>query len=172
MKLKLIFFSLLTVFVLNSCSNDDDTIPASNAEISGEWQLEEYSYTGTTTNTSGGVTLVTDFDAVASDIDYVITFQENPNVVTGQGSMTLILTTTVEGQEFQNEIPFDDSIGSSSWSYREGVITFEGEGQSVEAIVTELTDSTLEFEIETEQLINQGSLQSVAQLNVFYKLTR
>lgn len=164
---------LVLIGIFQSCSSDDNNDPVNNeSQIVGTWELVDYYYTGSTTTNAGGISVVTDFVAEAYDIDYDITFSSNPNMVSGSGTMTVKLTSTVQGMETVYDIPNSDLIGTSEWSLEGNVLSMGRDGLSGDALITEITDSTLKFEISTVQDVTQDGVTSTATIDAFYSLVR
>lgn len=100
---------LLAAFTfLASCSKDDDTPPAPPVEeptgIAGEWQLEEYDYSGSSTVSHQDFTYTSGYEAVAKNINVKLIIETEPNTWQTEGNYTLELTTTADGETQVREI--------------------------------------------------------------------
>lgn len=89
----LLVAALITCF---SCSNDNNDPEVSSEMILGEWNLEEMSYSGTSTATMNGQTSSLVYAAEAIDMDAQVIFNDQSNYST-KGSYTIRMTTTMEG---------------------------------------------------------------------------
>lgn len=101
MKRRLLFKTTLFglfLSVLLSCEKNEIAISEDeNQEIIGEWLMETYNYTGTSTTSVLGEDYKATFFGTAIDSDLVINFKKNKDVLT-TGKFKIKLTTTSFGQ--------------------------------------------------------------------------
>lgn len=111
---------LLAFIVLTSCSKDDDT-PDPGVEqlqgIAGEWQLEEYYYTRTSTVSTEDSTFSSSYDAVATDLDVKFKIDTESNIWSINGNYVLRLNIIEEGETVTREIVVKDLADTGSFNY-------------------------------------------------------
>ncbi|WP_116772446.1 hypothetical protein [Maribacter litoralis] len=157
--MKKIFFStLLSVFALafTSCSNDEDAVTnASEAEIVGTWNLTALETKDGRSDTNfDGTSIPTTFTAVGKDFDTVVTFSENPNIVTSEGSYTTVVTTTVMGETSTDEETGEDFFESDEWRLDGSTLYFGSGEEEVGFTITELTDSKMSLRYEIDETVD------------------
>lgn len=113
MKTTKYFFLLLTITILASCSKEDAP-STEHSLIVGEWNLEEYTYSGTTTATQGGSTMTTSYIGELYDIDMRLILNSD-NTYRTEGSYMVKLTSTVEGQSFVENRAFNDIVTTGTY---------------------------------------------------------
>ncbi|MCM4158902.1 hypothetical protein FHG64_01400 [Antarcticibacterium flavum] len=123
MKLLKALMLLLAVTVLFACSKDDDTPPDPPIEeatgIEGEWQLEEYDYSGSSTVSHEDFTYTSSYAAVAKNLNVKLTIKTDPNTWSTEGNYTLELTTTRDGETSTREIVVNDLANAGSFVLNE-----------------------------------------------------
>lgn len=164
-KLSVLF--LLFLITLTSCS--DESVSTEITEgIVGAWEMLDYDYKGTTTTTAQGQTISADFIGEAQDIDYTITFEEDPNVTIVDGSFTIKLTTTLDGQTFTETLNINDlqTINSGTWELIDGYLVVQAEG-GMEATykIEELTDTSLVLSINQDIDLSQSGVTIISRIN-------
>ncbi|WAC02634.1 hypothetical protein N7U66_02810 [Lacinutrix neustonica] len=110
---------LIALFlVLSACTSDDDTTdaPIASESILGTWIGQDVDYTGASTTTGQGQSINSTFVGEAYDVDYTLTFTEDPNQVVSNGSYSIELTTTTLGQTQTNTVENLEFLGNGSWS--------------------------------------------------------
>jgi len=141
--LKLMSLCLLVIFV-SSCSSDDDSGNNAEASLVGTWIANTVNYEGTTETEIQGQAIVAQFTGEGYNIDFSLTFTENPNNLTSEGSYDIELTTTVLGQtttENVEDITWD-VVGE--WQRSGSTITVTlPDGESADATIVEITETTL-----------------------------
>lgn len=96
-----------------SCSKDDNETDV-NSSVLGEWQLEEISYSGTTSVNADGFTSIVSYSAEAIDIDAQVIFNDATNYTT-KGSYVIRMTTTFDGDTEVENYPFTNINGSGTY---------------------------------------------------------
>src|SRR5690606_28115437 len=99
--MKKYYFLLLTVLALssNSCSKDDTPDKDESAALSGEWELVEFRYEGTTTVKRGDMFDESSYIGTAKDIDVQMLINKLPNNTwESGGSYSFELVSTVNGE--------------------------------------------------------------------------
>ena len=104
MKKLILLFICSLLLTLISCSDDD---PASIEEpnlLIGAWQAQDLEITGTLSTEIAGIPVTTDFMGDVYEMTSTLTFTENPNNVISQGTYSAELRTTIQGQEFVENV--------------------------------------------------------------------
>jgi len=159
MKFAKLFFLSLAV-VLFSCGKDDDPKPAADGLI-GAWSVTALDYEGSTTTTVMGTSITADFTGVAKNMDMTVTFKQNPNTVTSEGSYTIALTTTTLGQSVTEDYTFNDFISDGTWSLSDKTLTVTNSGAAQEATIISQTSTTLVLGIDTVQTQDLAGVGSI-----------
>lgn len=123
-----------------SCSNDDNDTDANPSMVLGEWQLEEMSYSGTSSVNGDGFTSFVSYSAEAIDINAQVIFNNATNYTT-KGSYVIRMTTTYDGDTEVENYPFTNINGSG---------TYRIEGNKI------FTEPTLPPASEQEYLMGSG----------------
>ncbi len=172
--MKIFKLTLITLFIatIASCSSDDDNSNAITADITGVWQGESFDYSGATTTEVLGESITADFVAETENIDYTLTFSENPNEVVADGSYDVVLTTTVAGQTTTQTVPGTDFLNSGSWELTNNTITFMVDGETSEATIQTLTDNLLVLVVAETQDISQQGITASTTIDAVLTFTR
>lgn len=122
MKITKLLMLLLAFTFVASCSKDDDT-PTPPVEqptgIAGEWQLEEYKYSGSSTVSHEEFTYTSSYTGIAKNIDVRLIIDTEPNTWRTEGGYTLELSTTAEGEIEVREIVVNNLANSGSFLLEE-----------------------------------------------------
>lgn len=167
-------FSLLFIvltFILTSCSTDDSSSIISG-DIVGTWIGSSIDYSGDTTTTVDGVTIVADFVGEAYDMDYTVTFSENPNEVVSEGSYSLKLTYTALGQTSVENLENIEFLEGGTWEQNNAILILTAEGESANYVIEELTENKLVISVSVdEDLSEQGIsvMTSIEAKMTFYR---
>ena len=105
------FFLFLILTVFYSCSKDDDSNEPSAEQlpgIEGEWLLEEYYYTRTSTLSETKSSLPHSYYAEAMDLDVTLNIDIEPNIWKMKGNFTLRINSTEEGDSQKEEMIVED----------------------------------------------------------------
>ncbi len=170
---KLGFLLALTLLVFTSCSKDDDS-PEVSGDLAGTWDVVDYNYSGKTVTSGGGTTLTADFVAEAFDIDYSITFSENPNEMAASGSMSIKLTSTVLGQTSTQNITGVgvDGVTSGTWEKVGNEIITLSNGQEARMTIEKLTDTELVLTISHEEDLSESGFTIISNIDARITLER
>ncbi|UKM64101.1 lipocalin family protein [Flavobacteriaceae bacterium GSB9] len=164
-KLPLLF--TLLIAIMTSCSSDDSTSEIT-ADIVGTWEMTDYDYTGTTKTTFEGQTYSADYVGEAFNIDYRMTFNENPNTIETEGSFSLELTTTAFGETSTQVVNTDDveTINAGTWEIQNGNLVTQADG-GIEATykIEELTETSLVLSLNQEVDISQSGVTAKTTIN-------
>ena len=164
----------LTLLFL-SCSEDDPIgVNTLENQLVGTWKLTEITQEGTTTTDLQGVPITSDFTSEGKNINAQVTFTQNPNNFTSSGNYTSVVTITFLGQGTTQEIPvqIDDFLNQGTWSINGSELTITQNSEAQTAIITEITDTTLKFEIEVNQEVVAQGITSTTETTAKMSLTK
>ena len=144
------FFILFLVTILISCSSNETTNNfVLENDLLGEWNINSmHTDQGTATIYANGVALYGTFSANGSSINMTTSFNENPNTVSSQGSLTANANVSFLGENYNDEIDLSTAAGfipSGTWSLADNVLTFSSQNQNM------LTD-IISFDADTLKL--------------------
>lgn len=171
---KLNLLCIAFALVLTACSSDDDggTPANTSGDLLGTWIGVDVDYTGNSTTSAQGQTLESTFVGEAYDVDYMLTFTENPNEVVADGSYSIELTTTTLGQSQVDNIENLEFINDGTWSRVGDQLTIvNGEATSVGTIV-ELTDTMLRLAISQTDTQTQPDFEFTSTVNAVMTYTK
>lgn len=131
---------LAVIGICLSCSNDDNDTDVNSSMVLGEWQLEEISYSGTSSVNGDGFTSLVSYSAEAIDINAQVIFNNATNYTT-KGNYVIRMTTTVDGATEVENYPYININGSG---------TYRIEGNKI------FTEPTLPRASEQEYLMGSG----------------
>lgn len=154
--MKKIYFLLFTLLLLLnlSCSKDEAPDNEEKLSLTGEWQLEEFNYQGTTTVRNGDMVDESSYTGTAKDIDIYMVFNEQPDKTwESGGEYTVELVATVNGEVQTSEETYSDILSSGSYSVEESILKLgynqtEGALAITEAVISKLTETELVLEFE------------------------
>tara|TARA_B100001109_G_scaffold224531_1_gene197499 strand:- start:5243 stop:5863 length:621 start_codon:yes stop_codon:yes gene_type:complete len=89
----------------------------------GNWKMVSLDYTGTSSNTVGGTTLVSNFSGLGKNFTYLITFNNNPKTYTTRGGYVVELTTAIDTTSFTQDVQISDVVSSGTWSLNGNFMT-------------------------------------------------
>ena len=173
MKILKLTLVLVAFIAFTSCSEDDngggnDT----SGDIVGTWIGTGVDYTGTSETTTMGQTVSADFVGEAFDINYTLTFSENPNNVVADGSYSIELTTTINGQSSTETVEDLEFLNDGTWERSGNTLTITAEGEPGDATIVELTDTTLVLEIVESEGISAPDFEFTTQVTAVMTFTR
>lgn len=145
--------------VLTACSSDDDNVSPgdTSGNLLGTWIGQDVDYTGNSVTSVQGQDITATFVGEAYDVDYSITFTENPNEVVADGSYSIELTTTVLGQSQTENVENIEFFSDGAWSRSGDELTIVSSEDTTVATIIELTDTTLILAVsETEDSVTEG----------------
>ncbi len=173
--MKIIKLFLFTTFLALtiSCSKDDDNpTTANNGNIVGVWKGTTVDYTGSTTTSGQGQTISADYVGEAYDVDYTLTFTENPKKVISDGSYSIELTTTINGQSTTQNVEGLEFLSSGDWNINGDTLSITVDNETDDATIMELTDTTLVLKAVETQTMNQGGFTVTSTTQVILSFTK
>jgi len=170
---KLILFTAFISLTI-SCSKDDDNPaqPTNNGEIVGVWRGTAVDYTGNTTTSGQGQTITADYVGEAYDIDYTLTFAENPQEVTSDGSYSIELTTTIYGQSTTQNVEGLEFLSSGDWTMNGNTLSITVDNETDDAEIIELTDNRLVLKAVETQTSSQGGFTVTSTTEVILSFSK
>lgn len=168
---KLSFLFIALVLVFTSCSTDDSPSIISG-DIVGTWIGNTIDYSGDTVTTVDGQTLVADFVGEAYDMDYTITFSEDPNNVVSEGSYSLKLTYTVLGQTSVENVENIEFLEGGNWEQSNNILTLIAQEESIDYKIEELTDDKLVLSLSVEEDLSEQGVSIISTIDAkmtFYR---
>ena len=170
----LLAFVTVCTLVSSSCSKDEDGVSgASEASIIGTWNLTALEATDGKSNTNfDGTSIPATFSAVGKDFDTVVTFSEEPQIVTSEGSYTTVLTTTVMGEPQTQEEEGEDFFESDEWRLDGSTLFFGSGEEEIGFTITELTDSKMSLRYKLNETVEAFGATSTVSATYNMTLTK
>ena len=160
---KINFLFVALAMLVASCSSDDDNStpePEVTDSILGTWNMVDFEYGGTTRTEVLGEAITTEFTAEAFNIDYMLTFEEDPNVVTASGGYDVRVTTTFSGQTSTEEISNLNAINTGDWEIVDGnILRSTTDGETTDVKIETLTATQLVLLVEDKQTIEESGFK-------------
>ncbi|GGD21793.1 hypothetical protein [Hyunsoonleella pacifica] len=185
--LKQLTLLFLVVLATLSCEKSDDEMDTSG-DLLGDWELISYTSNGSTTATVQDNTLTSSFTSKALNIDYIITFSENPNrAITENGSFDVELISSVNGVNSTETTTISDINSEAGWSRNGNIITFtedfasfntnapvidEDLSTNPDYIIEELTNTSLILSTSASEQINSSGVDFDINLSLRLTFTR
>ncbi len=171
-KLNLLFIAL--ALVLTSCSSDDgDSSGDISGDIVGTWIGQDVDYSGSTvTQIPGSDDLVADYVGEAYDVDYTLSFSENPNELVSEGSYSIMLTTTTLGQTQVDNLENLEFLSDGTWNKVGDQLTIVSNGETSTGTIIELTNTSLIIEQNQVQDVSQQGFTIITTVNAITTFTR
>lgn len=167
----LLFTAFISLTV--SCSKDDDKpSQQNNGDIVGVWKGTTVDYSGTTTTSGQGQTITAEYVGEAYDVDYTLTFTDNPKEVTSEGSYSIELTTTINGQSTTQNLEGLEFLSSGDWSINGNKLVINVNNDTDEASIVELSDNNLVLKGVENQTLSQGGFTVTSVTEVILSFTK
>ncbi len=155
------FNLLLILLILNGCATDDGELNIDTANLLGVWNLVTInSENGQATITEDGITVSVDFELSSENEDLQITFNEDPNVVSSEGSFTQVTTISTLGQTEVEETLIEGVFLDGNWILDGDQLTINSENEFSDDFdvvptfeITRLTDTILEIRQDLNQQV-------------------
>jgi hypothetical protein len=173
-KIFLSFFIVLSAAIVltTGCKKDSETEPTINSDITGVWNCTAIDYTGTTVTEVSGQSITAEFVGEGYDIDFTLTFVDDPNEVTSAGSYSIKLTTTYLGQSTVQNVESQPFVYTGTWSMDNNTISITNDGVTDVATITELTDNTLVITITDEEVVSNMGITGTTTTNLVASFTK
>ena len=175
----MLFLAVPAIFV--SCSKDDDEPSIDRDMLLGEWNLTEFSYSGSSSVSYGNETTSLTYTAETSDLNAQVIFEDKSNYST-RGSYRITITSEMDGETFVENYSFSDVSGRGTYRI-EGNKMFttpqgpvqEGEVQPMDAsdaIIQELTPNKMVLVLDQTTVTETDEYEIEMTLNMIQVLTR
>ena len=159
---------ILVLFVFSAfifgCETSDNDLPT--ASIIGVWNGVSINFTGTGNAEIQGVPVTADVDGEGYDIDYTVTFDEDPNIVSSIGTISAEVTATLQGQTYTESEEGISIDFSGPWSQDGNTLALTIDGEDIIANIVELTESSLVLQFITERVETINGVAITADLDV------
>lgn len=171
---KLLVLLTLTITLFSCGGDDDNNAPVSpNADLLGTWAGTSLSGSITGTIEDSGNIIPISGTVTGSNLNYTITFTENPNNLTSQGTFDITFTIMANGQTFTEGSTgqrFLDS-NTATWTRSGNNLTIVDDGEtdnfSISIIGSTLTISSSEMTTEVD-----GSTTTTRTINTSATFTK
>lgn len=165
-KLSLLFLLCISIAV-SSCSSDDgDPTPAISEEaVLGTWIGVDVDYTSTSTINFQGQTIVTTTVGEGYDVDYTITFNENPQIFLSEGAYSVELTATTMGQVQMQNVENIEFSQDGNWSLVGDQLTITTDDESAIYTIELLASGLIQLTALIEDTIIQNGIESDVVVN-------
>lgn len=167
-KLSILF--VVIALTLNSCSSNDDSSDT-NVSIVGTWEMTSFDGSGTGTTTIQMLPVTFNINANSFNENYQLTFTENPNELTSQGTFGLSIEISALGQSMTETIDDAESLlpisdtATSEWSLTGNQLTLMANGETVSLTVMELTETNLTLLVAIDEQVDANGTVVDAQLS-------
>ena len=166
-KLLLAFLVVVTM----GCSKDDPDpgVNQQEPELTGNWRLNTYTYSGLRTDIDQEDVTQYTFDGIGWEMNVNMELSESPNSFTTPGSYFVDHTVTdSEGQETLYYGYFDVS-DTGTWTRTTGGISFTQDGTTDQGTITILTDNILEYTVGSFSSTIQydGTIRNITRTDIY-----
>ena len=141
MNFKNVIVMLLCATLFVACSDDEEEDLQLNSEIVGTWNMTDVSYSGVSTTSGSGITVVSTYDGKAYDLDYTVEFTSGPNKIFVDGDYNINLKYTISSS-MTGDMSYEQNFSGYSFS-NEG--TWEIKGDKL--IITDSNGEEQEYDI-------------------------
>lgn len=149
--------------VFTGCEKTDTQLEINQDNLAGEWEMSGFTFGGRSTNEAGGETYRSNFAGSGRDITFKLRFNTD-GTYTSSGSYTIDAVYAFGGQEFPQELTFDDALGSGTYDLNGDELTLarNDKGEIETASVVQLTSKVLIFELQQTRMDSgQGTTSTV-----------
>jgi len=154
MKKLILLFVCSVTFTFISCSDDDPETHTEPNLLLGTWQGQDLEVTGTLSTEIAGIPLSTDFIGDVYEMTSTLTFSENPNNVTSQGTYSAEVRTTIQGQLFVENVEDLSFLDSGTWTISGNELRILTSTETLIATVEELTQDSLVLSTTSEEEVD------------------
>lgn len=167
--LKYLLLISVTAFI-SSCSSDaeDANKIIETDNLSGTWTLTEYNYSADQVVVTNSVSITVDTDGIGQNLDYSVTFGNNPDVFSAEGMFDIELTTDA-GDTIDTEVVSSDFFLISvfkptdeddtiTWEIKEDILNLTLNNQLSEVEILELSENKLELKFEIVEKTNTATV--------------
>lgn len=139
---------IVLALMLTSCSESDDSSgDPNNSDFSGDligtWIAVDVDFTLNVVTNLSGLDVTSTAVGEGYDIDFTVTFEDNPNIAISVGSYSMEVTTTTLGQTEVENIENIAFLESGPWSRDGNELIFEDSEETGTVQIFELTEDSL-----------------------------
>ena len=160
-----LFTALLFVFF--SCSKEDVT-PIDQKLLIGDWNVTAIKYTGTSTTSYSGVSYTAKFTGTGIDMDYMVSFTENPNNFMSSGTYSIELVTEVMGDKTTQVVTMPDLILPGTWSVKGDKLIVEAQGEIQEGTINKLNATQMILTSHLKNTTTQSGMAVSSDIVIVY----
>jgi len=169
---KLLLFTALISLTI-SCSKDDDKpSQQNNGDIVGVWKGTTVDYSGTSETSGQGQNITSTFNGEAYDVNYTLTFTEDPNKVVSDGSYSVELTTTTNGQTVTQNLEGLEFLSSGDWAISGNSLSVTVNNETDDMTIVQLSDDTLVLKGQDITTMSQGGFTFTSTTNIILTFTK
>ncbi|MGC6431114.1 MAG: hypothetical protein ACON5F_08735 [Jejuia sp.] len=169
----LLFMISIAVF---SCDENNNEPLDTSGDLIGDWELIGYTSNGNTSATIQGTNFTTTFTGKALNIDYILTFSENPNkAITENGSFDYEIMTSINGFSDTETTTISNIDSEANWTRNGNVLSFTGDFGSFETnaqVLDEDIDANPDYIIEeltiTSLILTTSVSDQITDLGIDY----
>ena len=157
-KFKILLILTLAVTLFSCGSDDDNNVTSPNADLLGTWNGTSIDGTSNGTIEEDGIRIPFTGTYTGSNINYSLTFTENPNNITSEGTFDALGTIMIVGQTFLENLPGETFLDSTTatWTRSGGILTISDEG-TPDTYIMIITENTMTLTISiTETVVDEG----------------
>ncbi|GEM_PF-6254548 len=123
---RVVLLFMLSAAVFSCDENSTDPLDTSG-DLLGDWELVSYTSNGNTSATIQGTNFTTTYTGKALNIDYILTFSENPNkAITENGSFDLQIMTSIGGNTDTTTQTINNIDSEANWTRDGNILSFTG----------------------------------------------
>ncbi len=171
-KLSLVLFLMTGLFA--SCEKEtNEPDPLDNGldttELLGTWNVVGYEVAdGLSITEAEGQRITQQYTSYGKDYDMTFAFNMDPQTAVSNGSYTVVLITTLLGQEYTQEAPAYSLFESTAWEIRDGDIIFITEEKEILAKVMEQTENKIVMTMDYNESLeaNGGKITTEGKLTI------
>ncbi|MGQ3678324.1 MULTISPECIES: hypothetical protein [Tenacibaculum] len=143
--MKKILFVFSISFLLFSCSDSNDLVEISNDDLVGKWNLIELTSNVTNKFSYQGNTVKSTTSIYGKNYNFSMTFSDNPNEYSTEGSLTIVTETNTNGEVETQEIESGSimDLESGEWEIKGNKLITKNNDVSSEIIIDSYTENKL-----------------------------
>lgn len=151
--LKRISLVVLVSFLIISCNKNDDKPQLSDIDLSGTWELTEYTEEGTSSATILGTSVESTFTGLGKNLDAQVVFNKTPNTYVSSGSFVMETTYTIEDQTTTEDVVIDNFLGTGEWEVSGNMLIINNETGETAAEAIDVSTNKIKLKHYIEQEI-------------------
>lgn len=171
-----------------SCDETNNEPLDTSGDLIGDWELVDYTSNGSTSAMIQGSNFTTAFTGKASNMDYIVTFSENPNKVTTEnGSFDYEVMISVNGQNDTQTTSISNIDSEANWTKNGNILSFTGDfgsfetntpvldedfGANPDYIIEVLTNNSLVLTTSVSDQITEFGIDYDFDMNLILEFTR